>query len=127
MPTAKPPRAPSRGMPDADFAELLASAREGAVVQGLGGALYEAIDFAEGRILNPRFSQYRVPRFMDVPAIEPVLLDRRDLPSAVAGETPIVCVAPAIANAVEDAVGVRLTELPFTSERVLAALKRARS
>ena len=57
---------------------------------GLGGALFEAIDFADGKILNPRFSSYRVPRFSDVPAIETVLLDRKDLPSAGAGETPIV-------------------------------------
>ena len=61
---------------------------EGAIVQGIGGALFEAIRFEDGRILNPRFSQYRVPRFSDTPAIEVVLLDRKDLPSAGAGETP---------------------------------------
>jgi len=46
----------------------LRSTVEGSVIQGLGGALTEAIDFADGRILNPRFSQYRVPRFADMPA-----------------------------------------------------------
>ncbi|MCI0585694.1 MAG: molybdopterin-dependent oxidoreductase, partial [Planctomycetes bacterium] len=53
---------------------------EGAVLMGIGGALFESVRFAEGRMLNPRFSQYRVPRFRDVPALETVLLDRRDLP-----------------------------------------------
>ena len=72
---------------------------EGSIVQGLGGALFEAIDFRDGKILNGTMSQYRVPRFKDVPPIDIVLLDRKDLPSAGAGETPIVCVAPAIGSA----------------------------
>jgi len=86
---------------------------EGAIVQGLGGALWEAIDFADGRVLNPRFSQYRVPRFADVPPIEVVLLDRRDLPSAGAGETPITGIAPAIANALFHATGLRRRSMPL--------------
>jgi len=87
---------------------------EGAVVQGLGGALFEAAEFSGGRILNGTMARYRVPRFRDVPPIEIVLLDRPDLPSAGAGETPIVCVAPAIGTAlrafgeVEPALPVRL-------------------
>ena len=72
---------------------------EGAIVQGLGGALFESIRFADGRILNGTMAQYRVPRFQDTPPIDITLLDRRDLPSAGAGETPIVCVAPAIGSA----------------------------
>ena len=71
----------------------------GAVVQGLGGALFEALEFRNGALTNGTMEQYRVPRFKDVPPIEVVLLDRRDLPSAGAGETPIVCVAPAIGSA----------------------------
>ena len=63
---------------------------EGAVIQGIGGALFEAIEFEDGKILNPRFSRYRVPRFSDVPMLETVLVDRKDLPSAGAGEAPIV-------------------------------------
>jgi isoquinoline 1-oxidoreductase len=86
---------------------------EGAIVQGLGGALFEAIDFAGGRILNPRFSSYRVPRFADMPAIEVVLVNRPDLPSAGAGETPIVGIAPAIGNAIFAAMGTRLRALPL--------------
>jgi nicotinate dehydrogenase subunit B len=85
----------------------------GAIVQGLGGALFEGIDFENGRLVNGRFSEYRVPRFADVPPIEVVLLDRRDLPPAGAGETPIVGVAPAIGNAIFDATGVRIRSLPM--------------
>jgi isoquinoline 1-oxidoreductase len=54
-----------------------------------------------------------VPRFRDVPEIEAVLLDRKDLPSAGAGETPIMAVAPAIGNAIFDATRVRLNDLPL--------------
>ena len=86
---------------------------EGSIVQGLGGALYERIKFKDGRILNPAFADYRVPRFLDVPPIETVLVDRPDLPSAGAGETPIVCIAPAIANAIFDATGERRRALPL--------------
>jgi len=85
----------------------------GAMIQGLGGALFEAIEFENGRIKNSRFSNYRVPRFRDVPEIEAVLLDRKDIPSAGAGETPIMAVAPAIGNAIFDATGVRLNNLPM--------------
>ena len=89
---------------------------EGAVVMGFGGALYEAIRFADGKILTAAFSDYRVPRFRDVPALETVLLDRKDLPSAGAGETPIVAVAPAVANAIFQATGVRLRSLPLAPD-----------
>jgi isoquinoline 1-oxidoreductase len=85
----------------------------GAIVMGLGGALFEVIDFENGRILNNHFSRYRVPRFSDVPAIEVVLVDRKDLPSSGAGETPLLALAPAIGNAIFDATGVRLRSLPL--------------
>ena len=91
----------------------LESQVEGAIVMGLGGALFEAIDFDGGRILNPCLSAYRVPRFGDVPPIEVVLLDRKDLPSVGAGETPIVAIAPAISSALFDATGIRLCALPL--------------
>jgi isoquinoline 1-oxidoreductase len=89
---------------------------EGALVQGLGGALFEAIRFENGHILNGSMSQYRVPRFKDVPPIEIVLLDRKDLPSAGAGETPIVCVAPAIGAAAR-AFGTVRPALPVNLAR----------
>jgi isoquinoline 1-oxidoreductase len=85
----------------------------GANIQGLGGALFEAVEFENGRITNSRFSRYRVPRFRDVPDVEAILLDRKDLPSAGAGETPIMGVAPALGNAIFDGAGIRLRGLPL--------------
>ncbi|HKQ92489.1 MAG TPA: molybdopterin cofactor-binding domain-containing protein [Blastocatellia bacterium] len=86
---------------------------EGSVIQGIGGSLFEAIDFENGKILNPRFSRYRVPRFSDMPKLETVLLDRKDLQPAGAGECPIVALAPAVGAAIFDATGVRLRSLPM--------------
>jgi len=94
---------------------------EGSNVQGLGGALFEAIQFDNGKILNARLSEYRVPRFSDVPAIETVLMDRKDLPSVGAGECPMGGLAPAIANATFDAVGVRLRGLPLVPDGLKAS------
>jgi nicotinate dehydrogenase subunit B len=92
----------------------------GAMIQGLGGALFEAIQFENGKITNDHFASYRVPRFRDVPEIQAILLDRKDIPSAGAGETPIMAVAPAIGNAFYDAINVRLRDLPLQPERRLA-------
>jgi nicotinate dehydrogenase subunit B len=93
----------------------------GAMIQGLGGALFEAVEFENGRIKNPHFASYRVPRFRDVPEIEAVLLDRKDIPPAGAGETPIMAVAPAIGNAIFDATGVRLNNLPMVPNGLRSA------
>src|SRR5205807_8359057 len=98
--------------------ENLRNQIEGAILQGMGGALREAIRFENGRILNPAFSDYRVPRFSDVCPIEIVLIDRPDLPSAGAGETPIVGIAPAIANALFQATGQRIRSMPLCSGSV---------
>ena len=86
---------------------------EGSIVQAIGGAMFEAIEFKDGKILNPKFSSYRVPRFSDLPLIETVLVDHRDIPSAGAGETPIVGLAPAVANAIFNVAGIRLRALPL--------------
>ena len=85
----------------------------GANIMGLGGALFESIEFADGKISNPHFAQYRVPRFRDIPQMEAVLIDRKDIAPAGAGETPIVGLAPAIGNAIFDATGIRLRSLPM--------------
>lgn len=85
----------------------------GAIIQGLGGALFEKIEFADGKILNSSLAAYRVPRFSDVPKIEVLLIDRKDLPSVGAGEAGIVGIAPAIRNAILDATGTALTTLPM--------------
>lgn len=87
----------------------------GAAVQAIGGALFEAIEFKDGRILNPHFAQYRVPRFSDMPEVEVVLIDRKDLPSAGAGETGIVGLAPAVGNAIFAATGMRLRNMPMAA------------
>jgi isoquinoline 1-oxidoreductase len=89
----------------------------GAIVQGIGGALFERILFADGRITNARFSEYRLPRFADTPKIEIVLLDRKDLPSAGAGETGLVGLAPAVGNAIFAASGTRLRSMPMAPDR----------
>ena len=86
----------------------------GAIVQGIGGALFEAIQFSDGHILNPHFESYRLPRFSDCPdAVEIVLIDRKDIASAGAGETGLVGIAPAIGNAIFAATGARLRNMPM--------------
>lgn len=92
---------------------------EGATIMGLGAALFEAVHFQAGRITNGSLTDYRVPRFTDVPPSEVVLLDRRDEPSAGAGETPIIAIAPALANAIFDATGTRLRWLPLVPDGVV--------
>ena len=96
---------------------------EGAIVQGLGGALFEAIRFENGKILNPHFAQYRLPRFTDLPAIDVVLIDRRDLAPSGAGECPIVGIAPAIAAGIFEATGTWLRALPLAPEGAPAATR----
>jgi isoquinoline 1-oxidoreductase len=90
---------------------------EGCIIMGLGGALTEEMRFKDGKILNPSFGRYRVPRFKDVPRIETVLLNRPDLISVGAGETPIIGIAPAIANALANATQSRIRSLPVRNEQ----------
>jgi isoquinoline 1-oxidoreductase len=89
---------------------------EGSVVMGLGGALFEQVEFDDGKVLNPAFSSYRVPRFRDTPVLETVLVDRKDLPSEGAGETPIIGIAPAVGNAIFAATGIRLRAMPLVPD-----------
>jgi isoquinoline 1-oxidoreductase len=91
----------------------LKSQVEGAIIMGLGGALREGMRFENGRMLNASFGEYQVPRFSDLPEIDVQLLNRRDPRSDGAGETPIIAIAPAIANAVFNATGERLREMPL--------------
>ena len=92
---------------------------EGATVMAFGGAMFEAIRFTGGAITNAAFSSYRVPRMADVPPVDVLLLDRPDLPSAGAGEAPMIAVAPAIASAIFAATGHRPRSLPLTADGVL--------
>ena len=93
--------------------EHLRNQIEGAVAMGLGGALFERVDFADGKIATNRLARYRVPRFADMPVIETVLVDRKDLAPVGAGECPIMGVAPAVGNAIFDATGQRVRSLPM--------------
>lgn len=101
---------------------------QGSVVQGLGWALTEGFDYApDGRLRNASLLDYRIPTALDVPPIECVIVET-PVPSVAygvrgVGEVPIVPVAGAVANAIARATGVRLTRMPMTPERVLAALQ----
>ena len=90
---------------------------EGCILQGLGAVLRERIEFSGGMITNGSFARYRVPRFRDTPKIELVLLDRPDMEPVGAGETPIIAVAPAMANACHHATGQRARELPLPAAK----------
>jgi isoquinoline 1-oxidoreductase len=93
--------------------DILSNQVEGALIQGIGGALFEELKFDRKQIVNARLSGYRVPRFTDIPEIEVLLVDERDVPSAGAGESPITAVAPAIASAINAACGKRVRQLPI--------------
>ncbi len=101
---------------------------EGSVSQGIGWALTEGFDYAaDGRLRNASLLDYRMPTALDLPRIECVIIETPvpDVPYGVRGvaEMPIVPVAAAVGNAIRRAVGVRMTRMPMTPERVLAALQ----
>ena len=101
---------------------------EGAAMQGIGHTLFEELIYEDGQLLNPNLVDYRVPSFEEVPdGFETILIENEDGPGPFGakgiGEGPIAAVAPAIANAVFQATGVRIKELPLTPERVWRALQ----
>lgn len=100
---------------------------QGAAGMGLGGALMEEMAFEGGRLLNPSFMDYHLPTALDVPRIEPVIVEvnHPDGPFGAKGmgEAPTPVVAPAIANALSKALGVRIKNVPITPEKVFWALK----
>jgi nicotinate dehydrogenase subunit B len=97
---------------------------EGCVTMGLGYALTEEIHFKGGEIFDLNFDTYGIPRFSWLPKIETVLIRAEDSPPQGGGEPPIVCMGAVIANAIYDAIGVRLFQLPMTSERIKEALNK---
>jgi nicotinate dehydrogenase subunit B len=97
---------------------------EGCITMGLGYALTEEIQFQGGNIKNQSFDTYRIPRFSWVPKIDTLIMDRKDQPPQGGGEPTIICMGAVIANAVFDAIGVRLYQLPMTPERILNAMKK---
>jgi len=80
---------------------------------GIGPALREEVRFENGEIQTVSFRSYQVPRYEDLPELDIHLVNRPDLPSAGAGETPIICIAPAIANAVFQSAGKRIRSMPI--------------
>jgi isoquinoline 1-oxidoreductase len=93
--------------------ENLRAQVHGAIIQGLGPALSEAMEFEDGRVLNASLWKYQVPRIKDLPEMEIHLLNRPDLNSVGAGETPLIGLAPAIANAVYHATSQRIRQMPI--------------
>jgi CO/xanthine dehydrogenase Mo-binding subunit len=103
---------------------------EGGVTQGLGYALTEEVLVDAGRVLNPNLRDYYLPTTLDVPEIESILVESNDPTGPYGakgvGEATLIPVAPAIANAIYHATGIRFTELPITPEKICLALKRKR-
>jgi CO/xanthine dehydrogenase Mo-binding subunit len=99
---------------------------EGAVMQGIGYALTEELGVDEGKVTSVSLGDYKVPNMQDIPALQTVVLESESGPGPYnargIGENPIGPVAPAIANAVADAVGVRVKDLPITAEKVYRVL-----
>ena len=102
---------------------------EGGAAQGQGYALSEEMIYRDGQLMSPSFSEYLIPTSMDVPKIECIILESRSglgpFGAKGIGEPALTPVAPAIANAVADAIGVRVPDLPLTPEKVAMAIKRS--
>jgi isoquinoline 1-oxidoreductase len=98
---------------------------EGCATMGLGYALTEEVHFKGGKVLDNNFDTYELPRFSWVPKIETVLIDASDSPPQGGGEPAIIVMGAVVANAIYDATGARLFQLPMTPERVLAAMQKA--
>ncbi len=102
---------------------------EGSIIMGIGYTLYEDLKFKEGRVMNPSFSKYRIPRSVDTIPIESIFIETNDPQGPFGakgmGEASLLPTAAAIANAIFDAVGVQIKELPITPEKVLKALQQA--
>jgi carbon-monoxide dehydrogenase large subunit len=100
---------------------------EGAVVTGVGTALMEELTLKDGRVLNPNFRDYRIPTAMDSPPVTSLFVEapHQDGPFGAkgVGEPALAPTAPAIGNAVYDAIGVRIKDLPLTPEKILKALR----
>jgi nicotinate dehydrogenase subunit B len=95
---------------------------EGCITMGLGYTLSEDIHFKNGMILDRNFDTYELPRFSAVPKIETVLLDLPDQPAHGGGEPAVILVGAVVANAIYDATGARLLQLPMTPERIRKAI-----
>jgi len=97
---------------------------EGCVIMGLGYSLTEEVRFRNGEVFDTNFDSYRIPRFSWLPKIEIVLVENPEKPALGGGEPPIIAMGAALANAIFDAVGARVLQLPMTPERVKAAVAK---
>jgi CO/xanthine dehydrogenase Mo-binding subunit len=98
---------------------------EGCLTMGLGYALKEHIRFKNGEIIDLNFDTYEIPRFSWLPRIETIVIDNKDSDPQGGGEPAIITMGAVVANAVYDAVGARLFQLPLTPERIKEAMRRA--
>jgi CO/xanthine dehydrogenase Mo-binding subunit len=96
---------------------------EGCITMGLGYALTEEVHFQGGKILDTNFDTYELPRFSWLPRIETVIVDSKEAPQG-GGEPAIIVMGAVIANAIHDATGARLFQLPMTPERIKTALTK---
>src|SRR5664279_5278186 len=97
---------------------------EGCITMGMGYTLAEEVMFEGGKILSNSLDTYNIPRFSWLPKIDTVILDRKNQPPQGGGEPAIIAMGAVIANAIFDATGARLYQLPMTPQRVLEALKK---
>ena len=104
---------------------------EGSIHMGLGQALMEQMEYRHGRLLNASLLDYKIPSPMEMPEIECILVETIDpegpFGAKECGEGALAPVIPAVANAIYDAVGVRLNKLPMTPDKVLEAIERQAS
>jgi len=99
-------------------------------VQGIGYALMEELVHRNGAVVNPNLADYYIPTSLDIPEIKTIIVEYPGhlgpYGAKSIGEPPIVLPAPAITNAIDNAIGVRLTEIPATPTRVLMGFKRSK-
>lgn len=94
---------------------------------GIGYTFYEDLQFRNGRVVNPNFANYRLPRSLGIPPMESILVETNDPEGPFGakgmGEASLLPTSAAIANAIEDAVGIRIKDLPITPAKIIKALK----
>jgi CO/xanthine dehydrogenase Mo-binding subunit len=103
---------------------------DGGMVTGLGFGLFEEMLIENGQVLNPNFLEYRIPTALDMPVLSRAIVESYDengpFGAKGVGNSPVINMAPAIANAIYGAVGVRSKELPITPEKILESLEERR-
>jgi CO/xanthine dehydrogenase Mo-binding subunit len=98
---------------------------EGCITMGLGYALAEEVRFKGSKILDSNFNTYELPRFSWLPRIETVLVKADEISPQGGGEPAIICMGAVVANAIHDAIGARLLQLPMTAQRIKEAVTSA--